>query len=570
MAPFTFIHLFPFSFLALPPFEMLKELIKIKFRLLYLVGGERLSRHLGRSIFSIITFSVFAYLVFSVVKFMSRYMITEAKLGLFLYHRLLGLALFVFFAIICVANILVAFVTVFRNTETEFLHTMPISPTAIFTAKFLDSFLYSSALMLILILSAVAGYASYFKNDLAIFVGIPLVILPMIFSAACIGAITLLLVLKFSKTISIRVAAAVVTILYAGTTYAYIRLNNPFKLFNDVMKYYPHIDRYLGALDPKPDYIAPSFWAANFFYFTSTDNIIGAAASAIIVCTFAVLLFLLMTKLADKFYQETYWIARQKLFERKLGMSTAKEKSTGAPVKPVSLMKRDLLLFIREPSQTFHFAVLILLIGVFLFNLFAMRIYLPDKFIITSAFTLIYAFNNFLVVALAVRFVYPMLSLEGESFWLVRSSPVKLNEVFYTKLLPGIVFLSTIGTVLGYAALSPFEKFRDLIPTSMAFGFAGGIIFPSVVMIFGGAFVDYKEKNPVRISSSHGATVSLIVSVGVMVILSSIVFNRTFQYFSSKGKLQDELWGSWILLLIGAGCAAIARYFGVRALKMDL
>ncbi|MFZ1080933.1 MAG: hypothetical protein WAO19_03310, partial [Candidatus Kryptoniota bacterium] len=278
----------------------------------------------------------------------------------------------------------------------------------------------------------------------------------------------------------------------------------------------------------------------------------------------------LMTKLAEKFYQEAFWIARQKLFERKLGASTPRKKPTVTKVKPVSLTKRDSLLFIREPSQTFHFAVLIVLIGIFLFNLFAMRIYLPDKFIITSAFTLIYAFNNFLVVALAVRFVYPMLSLEGESFWLVRSSPVKLEEVFYTKLLPSIGFLSIVGTGLGYAALSPFEKFRDLIPISMAYGFVGGIIFPPVVMIFGGVFVDYREKNAVRISSSHGATVSLMVSLGVMIILSSIVFNLTLQYFSSKAKLQNELWGIGMLVLIGIGCVALARHFGMRALKIDL
>lgn len=347
-------------------------------------------------------------------------------------------------------------------------------------------------------------------------------------------------------------------------------MNNPFKLFNDVMKYYPHIDRYLGALDPKPDYLAPSFWAANFFYFTSTHNFLGASASAIIVCAIAAGLFILMIKLAGKFYQETFWIAREKLFQRKLDLLRDKESTTTSFEKPISLMKRDFLMFIRDPSQTFHFGVLMILIGIFLFNLFAMRIYLPDPFIITSAFTLIYAFNNFLVVTLAVRFVYPMLSLEGEGFWLVRSSPVKLKEIFYIKLLPGIVFLSVIGTMLGYAALSPFEKFRNLIPTSMAYGFVGGIIFPSVIMIFGGAFVDYKEKNPVRISSSHGATVSLMVSLGIMVILSSIVFDRTFQYFSSHGGLQDELLGIWILALIGIGCVALARYFGVRALKIDL
>lgn len=551
--------------------KMLSDLIRIKLRLLYLEGGERVNRHLIRSIFSAVTFSAFAYLTFWVVKFATSYLIKEARIGLFLYHRLLALALFVFFAIISVANILVAFATVFRNTEAEFLHTLPIKPVEIFTAKFLDSFLYSSALMLILILSAVAGYASFFKNGLIALLGVFVAVLPLILSAACAGAIVLLLVLKLSRRISIKTAVAFVTLLYAGGTYSYIVLNNPFRLFNDVMKYYPHIDRYLGALDPKPDYLAPSFWSANFFYFATTGNFLGAAVSALIVCAVAVILFELMLKLAEKYYQDAFWIARHKLFQRKVkGSAEGIDQIAYGNNKPVSFLKRDFLLFVREPSQTFHFAVMIVLIGIFIFNLFAMKIYLLDKFVISSAFTLIFAFNCFLLVSLAVRFVYPMLSLEGESIWLLRSSPVKLSRVFYSKLLPSMILLCAIGLTLGFAAPSPFRSFQGLIPISMAYGFAGGVIFPSVVMIFGGAFVDYKEKNPVRISSSHGATVSLLVSLGVMVILSSVVFNQTFDYFSSGVNTHVDVSDIWILALIGVGCAALARVFGVRALKIDM
>ncbi len=550
---------------------MLRELIKTKLRLLYLEGGDRISHHLVRSVFSVITFSIFAYFTFVVVKFATGYVIKDARLGLFLYHRLLALGMFVFFVIISVANTLVAFATIFRNKEVEFLHTLPIRPVEIFVSKFLDSFLYSSALMLILILAAVAGYAGYFHNGLTAILGIILAVFPLILSAACIGSIILLLVLKFSDKISIRAAVLIVTTFYAGGTYFYILLNNPFRLFNDVMKYYPHIDRYLGALDPKPDYFAPSFWSANFFYFATTGNIAGAAVSALIVCGIAAGLFVLMVKLADKYYQDAFWIARHKLFERKIGKSIPSADFEISRIhNSISLLRRDMLLFLRDPSQTFHFGVLIVLIGIFLFNLFAMKIYLPDTFIITSAFTLIFTFNSFLVVSLAVRFVYPMLSLEGESIWLLRSSPVDLKRVFYSKLLPSVIFLSSIGAILGYAAPSPFKNFRGLIPTSMVYGFVVGIIFPSVVMIFGGVFVDYKEKNPVRISSSHGATISLLISVGIMVILSSVAFDQTYSYFTSQGNQSVDLSGVWILAMIGALCVACARIFGLRALKVDL
>ncbi len=530
-----------------------------------------MNRHLLRSLFSFFTFAIFAYLTFEVVRYATSYLIVQAKIGMFLFHRLLALALFVFFAIISIANILVAFVTVFRNTEAEFLHTLPIKPVEIFLARFLDSFLYSSALMLILVLAAVAGYAAFFREPVIAALGIFLSILPLILSAACLGAIILLIVLKLSKKISVKTAVAVLSVFYAGSTYLYVRLNNPFKLFADVMKYYPHVDQYLGVLDPKVDYVAPSFWSANFFYFATTGNAVGAALSALIVCGIAALLFVLMLKLAGKYYQETFWIARHKLFERKVANATGYRGSkTSRSIRPISLLKRDFLLFIREPSQTFHFVIMIILIGVFLFNLFAMKIYLPDTFIVSSAFTLIFAFNSFLIVSLAVRFVYPMISLEGEGVWLLRSSPIKSSRVFYSKLLPAIVLLSTIGVVLGYAAPYPFKNFHGLVPESIVYGFASGIIFPSIAIIFGGAFADFREKNPVRIASSHGATVSLLISLGVMVILSSLVFGQAFRYFSLHMQHQFEFSVVWLLGAIGITCLFFARFFGGKALRMDL
>ncbi len=550
---------------------MFLDLMRMKLRLLYLEGGERMSRHLFRSIFSIATFAIFSFLTFTVVRFATNYLLTQAKIGPFLYHRLLALALFVFFAIISIANILVAFATVFRNREAEYLNTLPIPPVEIYAAKFLDSFLYSSSLMMILVVAADAGYASYFGDWLAAGAGLLVSILPLILAAASIGGIFLLLILKVSGKISIRKAVGSVVVLYAASTYVYIKLNNPFTLFTAVMKYYPHIDRYLGVLDPKLDYLAPSFWSANYFYFSTSGNVLGAAVSALIVCAVSAGLFWVMLRLASVFYQETFWTTRHKLFERKLkSFETARKKSLAGNYKPISLLKRDFLLFIRDPSQTFHFLVLIVLIAIFMFNLSAMKIYLADPFIISAAFTLIFAFNGFLIVSLAVRFVYPMLSLEGETIWLLRSSPVDIRQVVDSKLLPSVVLLSLIGLVLGYAAPFPFSNFRDLIPMSAVYGFACGIVFPAVVMMFGGIFVDYREINPIRASSSHGATISLIVSLGVLVVLSSMVFRETFEYSTSAVGRPPNLSDVWAWGLAAMSSLLLARFFGTRALRTDM
>ncbi|MGC8652776.1 MAG: putative ABC transporter permease subunit [Candidatus Kryptoniota bacterium] len=551
---------------------MADELLKLKFKLIWLEGRRHIYRHFIRSVFSLTTLALFAYLTYLATYFISNYLINDVHVGLFLYHRLMALALFVFFVIVSVANILVAFATLFRNSEVDFLASLPVNAQTIFFVKFLDSFFYSSGLMLALVIASAAGYAEFFKDIYAVIFSIIFGIAPLIFSAACFGVFVLLILLKFSSRVSLRTAAAVVIISYIGSTSAYIMLNNPFKLFNNVMKFYPHLDRYFGMLDPKLDYFAPSFWSANVFYFSTTHNLRGALASALIVSLTSLALFALMMFAAKRYYFDAFWTAQHKLFvKQKIQHNSFPGYSNGLVKKStVSFLKRDYLLFVREPSQVFHFVLLFGLILIFLFNLIKMKIYLPDPFIMTVAFTLIFAFNTFLILSLSVRFVYPMISLEGKSFWIVRSAPVRIEKLFYIKALVSIVFLSSLSMILGYAAPAPFKNFFNLIPMSLIFSAIGGMVIPLVVLIFGGVYADFNEKSPVRLSSSHGATVSLLVALGVTVILSTVIyiFARGFFINGERPELSLETW--FILVISVCITFACALFFDIRSLKQDI
>lgn len=545
---------------------MVNDLLRLKLRLLWLQGNRTARTHFFRTLFSILTLVVFAYLTYLVVLFTSDYLINGVHIGLFLYHRLMALGFYVLFAIISIANILIAFATLFRNSEVDFLLALPLDAQNLFFVKFLDSFFYSSGLMFALVLASIAGYAAFFKDFYAGAFSIIFGIAPMIFSAACSGVIILLVLLKLSERTSLRVAAAFVATGYIAMTSFYIMLNNPFKLFNDVMRFYPHLDRYLGVLDPKIDYFAPSFWTANVFYFSVTRNIIGATASALIVSLTSLTLFWIMMILGKKYYVEAFWIAQHKLFEKEKAENTCARIN----IRPISFLRRDYLLFVREPSQVFHFILLIVLIFIFLFNLIRMKIYLPDPFIMTAAFTLIFAFNTFLILSLSVRFVYPMISLEGMGFWIVRSAPVKIEKVFYTKMFISVIFLSLLSIILGYAAPSPFNNFLKLIPLSLIFSVIGGIVIPLVVLTFGGTYADFREKSAVRLSSSHGATVSLLVALCVTILLSSIIYISARNFFITGHKPGLSIY-SIIMLISITGIAFFAALFsGVRSLKQDI
>jgi ABC-2 type transport system permease protein len=54
----------------------------------------------------------------------------------------------------------------------------------------------------------------------------------------------------------------------------------------------------------------------------------------------------------------------------------------------------------------------------------------------------------FVTTAVAVRFVYPMVSLEGRSWWILRSAPLALQRVWWSKFWLGFVPLVLLGEIL--------------------------------------------------------------------------------------------------------------------------
>ncbi|HAR45773.1 MAG TPA: hypothetical protein DCS05_06260 [Nitrospiraceae bacterium] len=127
---------------------------------------------------------------------------------------------------------------------------------------------------------------------------------------------------------------------------------------------------------------------------------------------------------------------------------------------------------------------------------------------------------GFVVSAVAVRFVFPAVSLEGEAFWILRSSPLPLREFlwakFWSSLLPllvlaeilivisnlllkvtpfmmylsaGTVFLMTFGiTSLGVGLGAVFPRFRHENAAQIPTGF-GGIVYMLLTMLFIGSII---------------------------------------------------------------------------------
>ncbi|MBE0557437.1 MAG: hypothetical protein IH628_09410, partial [Proteobacteria bacterium] len=155
------------------------------------------------------------------------------------------------------------------------------------------------------------------------------------------------------------------------------------------------------------------------------------------------------------------------------------------------------------------------------------------------AFTylVLFAFSGFLLGALALRFVFPLLSLEGRSFWVILSAPVRLRKLYWIKLGLGVIVLLSLGLLVSVFSNIPFVRLTHNSPVLPVLGavttFWLSLAMVSLNLGLGGFFANYQEKNPIRIASSQGATLTFLVNLFLLVVLIGVMAIPVMQYFEA-------------------------------------
>jgi ABC-2 type transport system permease protein len=202
-----------------------------------------------------------------------------------------------------------------------------------------------------------------------------------------------------------------------------------------------------------------------------------------------------------------------------------------------AIVQKDIKLFFRDTSQWSQLFLLLALMIVYIYSFKLLpleRTPLPTIYIQNLISFLNLGMVGFVTSAVAVRFVFPAVSLEGESFWIIRSSPLPLKDFlwakFWSSVLPLLVLaevlivlsnvllkvstlMMVIGVVtvalmtFGIAALgigmgAVFPRFRYENAAQIPTGF-GGIAYMIVTMLFIGIVVSLEAWPVYRIFLSH-------------------------------------------------------------------
>jgi len=497
-------------------------------------------RLLLRKTGNIVVYGLFSAGAFFFTKNLIDYLLVTQHIGQFLMHEFISIILFMFFMAVHVGNIVVSYSTMFKSEEVHFLFTKPIKPSVIFSIKFLDNFFYSSTTLILILISVFAGYAVYF--DLSVssyFIILFLNIIPFLISAGALGVIILLIIMKLAVKFGLRNIFIGLGMLYLSFLISFFQITSPVDLVNEVFKYYPDINRYFTDLIPPFIKYLPNHWLSDSLFWIVNGNLNQAWQQIILQISFAIILVFIALFLGKRWYYSV-WLTSFKTVQIK----RKKEKGISKNIfgnesflKPQieTVFKKDWLTFVREPSQVIHFSVLMFLILLFISSVSSVVLIGKYNYYLQCiVYTTVFLFNVLLISTLSLRFVYPIISMEGIAFWKIKTSPIQIHKYLWTRLMPYILLIFIISQLLSIFSNYQYSIQLVIISALINAAIAPGIIFLNFGM--GAYFADYREKNPIRIASSQGASITFMIVLLFLVILIAFTFKPFLVYFENYVK----------------------------------
>ncbi len=534
-----------------------------------------------KSLGSGVVYSIFAYGCFVMTSNTIEYLLINVKIGSFLLHRFVLVVLFIFFIAINVGNMVVSFSTLYKSKEVFHLITKPISFTKLFLIKFLDNFFYSSTTLLLIITAVLLGYGFYFNLSFWFYpFALFFLVLPFMFTAGSAGVIILLIILRFAGKWGIKKVLTLVGLFYITSVISFYFVSNPIQLVEKVFDYYPHINQYFGFLESGLVKFLPNYWIAESLYWISENRIERAIPFIYANLVTSIFIFAIALFAAKKWYYDT-WLTSLKINAelknngKKRNQIFGFHKNSYLNEFDESIVKREFLLFFREPSQWLHLLVMLFLITIFISSISGIDIIILkayNEYLKTLVYLIVSLFNVFLVASLSLRFVFPLISLEGEALWKIRSAPINFNDLLLKRLIIYFVLIFFIGQLISF-----FSNYQFPVMLSIVAQINAAITTITLISLnfgMGGIFANYKEKNAIRLASSQGASITFLFTLLYLVIIIVILFIPVSNYFYAMGRgINISIWNllstSLALLAIAIIISTVSIKYGLKSFTKD-
>jgi ABC-2 type transport system permease protein len=469
---------------------------------------------------------VFWGTAFAIVFRVLRYFKGVEDIGSLLAGKLLSLAFLAFGSILLLSNLITALSSFFLAKDLDFMASTPVHSVRFYVAKLVETTVHSSWMVALLAVPILTAYGIVYDGGplypiIALAAFLPLLAIPAVVGSAC----TLLLV----TVVPARRAKELLSLVAVGAAASLVllfRVAQPEQLVRP--EGFRSLAEFIAVLQAPANPLLPTEWASRTVMnwllrvadpwppaFLWTAAITSAAAGSV---------------LHRAIYRRAYSKAQESA--RLTAGGGAFTRWFGRVLSPLPAARREFLLkdtrlFFRDPTQWGQLILLGVLVVVYLFNMQALPLFTGEQVpghVVTLVVFLNLGLAGFVLAAIAARFLFPSVSLEGRQMWLLRSSPLDVRAMFWSKYWIGtapLLVLALSITLVTNVILraSPFMMLVS-VSTMVLFTFAAS----ALALSFGTYFPRFDTENAAQIPTSFGGLVYMMASVlllGVIIMVEA-------------------------------------------------
>jgi ABC-2 type transport system permease protein len=230
----------------------------------------------------------------------------------------------------------------------------------------------------------------------------------------------------------------------------------------------------------------------------------------------------------------------------------------GMPVTPRSMVAKDVRTFFRDTTQWSQLVLLAVLVIVYIYNIRVLPIFSGEDigFMLKNVIVFLnIGLAGFVLAAIAARLVFPAISLEGRSLWLLKSSPLRLPTLVWSKYWVGVVPLLVLAVSLtvGTNVILRVTGFMNVV--SLGTIVLLTLALAAMALAFGAVYPKFNSENAADVPTSFGGLLFMMSStafIGIVVVLEAF---PVYQVLLASTRQQDLMATQLGGLVFGLGAA---------------
>ena len=468
-----------------------------------------------------IVFWIVIFIIFYRVLF---YFQSVQDFGNILAMKLISMLIMTFFTLLLFSNIVNCLSHLYLSQDLPLLHSLPVSSKDIFFSRWIISTFDSSWMIVAFSLPVFLSYGLIYKAGIIFYVIFLLAIILMCLIASALSGILVLLGAIILPAGRIRTILIILGVIMVLILILVLRLIRPEQLVNPDS--FASVVLYLNSMQTPNSPLLPTTWITDAIKAALNGEIKSCLFNIALTGTCAFMLIFISNITAQAAYFMGFSKSQttpQRLFAPvKYKDYNWESLLNFLPRESKAFAVKEIRTFFRDSSQWPQLFLMAALIAIYLYNFSVLpldnspikNIYLQNLFSFLNI-----GLAAFVLTAIAARFVFPAVSMEGEAFWIVQAAPVSTKNFLWIKFFLYYIPLVILAEVLVVVSnlllrVSPFMMALSAITIFC--------LVPAVVGMaigLGAVYADFKSENPAQVVTSFGGLLFMILCFSLIALV---------------------------------------------------